>query len=499
MSTNMHSAIVIGAGISGLKSSIELNKNGIDTIILEARDRLGGRLHTVTTESGLKLDLGASWMHDCLYNPLLKKSIEKGNVKYYFDNGKFTFHDKDLGIVDDNHKLHPVVQEMSDYLQFVCGQLSHSDDVSVKNAALRYLQDKKATLTETQIKLAPQLLRYYEMWIGSSWNVLSARLISGDAHLGRDAMVTNGYRTIYDNELEELYEVVGTRDVVGSYIKLQKVVFAIEFSEETRKICVKTRDYSGNVESFYSDYLICSVPLSVLKLEDKSEKGHIEWNPPLPKTITSKLKGLSYSHLGKVFFEFDSPFWPTDADRFFCIPQNDEQMTYSVQTNANVTFDNLKIDPVLNRTPTPWTLPVLFLNINRGTGKPVILALTSNPLTEYVETHSFEEFWPIFRAGLASISNLQESQVPIAKDVVKSEWNNDPYARGSYLGCAVGDLIDEALEALTDAQDIFDGRGRVRFVGEALAEQGNGCAHGAWMTAARESEKIVKLANRGKL
>ncbi|KAG7696652.1 hypothetical protein KL933_003780 [Ogataea haglerorum] len=499
MTDRKHTAIVIGAGISGLKSCIELSKNGIDTLMLEARDRLGGRLHTVTTESGLKLDLGASWFHDCLYNPLLKKSLEKGNVEIYFDNGKFNVHDKDIGVVDDNYKIRPVVDEMSDYLQYVCAQMAQSDDMSVKNAALRYLRDKKNTLTECQIKLAPQLLRYYEMWIGSSWNMLSARLIASDSHQGRDAMVTNGYRTVYDNELEELYEIMGRRDLVGSQILLQKVVFKIEFDDRTKEIAVHTRDYNGRVETFFCEYLVCSVPLSVLQLQDKKEQGHIEWSPPLPLSLRNKLQGITYSQLGKVFFEFDHVFWPTDVDRFFCIPEFDHEITRCIEANTDTKFENLQQDPVLENSPKPWAHPILFLNVYRGTGRPVLLALTSSPLTRYIESHEIGDFWPVFRPALANIANLPDSCIPRPTNVVTSNWSADPFARGSYLGCAVGDLVDEAIDAFTEAKDVFDGKGRVRFVGEALIDEGNGCAHGAWMTAIRETEKIIKAINRGKL
>lgn len=56
---------VIGAGISGLTAASVLNKCEIFKVsVLEARDRIGGRMHSVPMGgSGAVVDLGASWIH----------------------------------------------------------------------------------------------------------------------------------------------------------------------------------------------------------------------------------------------------------------------------------------------------------------------------------------------------------------------------------------------------------------------------------------------------
>lgn len=51
--------VVVGAGLAGLACARELNKHGVDTLVLEARNRIGGRVHTVTLHDGTALDLGA--------------------------------------------------------------------------------------------------------------------------------------------------------------------------------------------------------------------------------------------------------------------------------------------------------------------------------------------------------------------------------------------------------------------------------------------------------
>ena len=66
---NVGSVIVVGAGASGLAAAHKLVSAGIDVTVVEARDRVGGRVWT-DTSLGLPLDLGASWIHGIDGNPL---------------------------------------------------------------------------------------------------------------------------------------------------------------------------------------------------------------------------------------------------------------------------------------------------------------------------------------------------------------------------------------------------------------------------------------------
>jgi monoamine oxidase len=60
---------VVGAGAAGLAAAHRLRERGIGTLVLEARDRVGGRAHTVVTAAGLPVDLGCGWLHSADRNP----------------------------------------------------------------------------------------------------------------------------------------------------------------------------------------------------------------------------------------------------------------------------------------------------------------------------------------------------------------------------------------------------------------------------------------------
>jgi protoporphyrinogen oxidase len=56
--------LIIGAGVAGLAAAYELSRAGVNVIVLEARDRIGGRIYTLHDESSpLPIELGAEFIH----------------------------------------------------------------------------------------------------------------------------------------------------------------------------------------------------------------------------------------------------------------------------------------------------------------------------------------------------------------------------------------------------------------------------------------------------
>lgn len=70
--------VVIGAGLAGLAAASELQQRGHEVVVLEARDRIGGRIWTSSRWPGMPLDLGATWIHGVKGNPLTDLADELG-------------------------------------------------------------------------------------------------------------------------------------------------------------------------------------------------------------------------------------------------------------------------------------------------------------------------------------------------------------------------------------------------------------------------------------
>ena len=69
--------IVIGAGLAGLAAARALRNAGREVLILEGRDRLGGRICT-DHRWGLPVDLGAAWIHGIEHNPVARLARQQG-------------------------------------------------------------------------------------------------------------------------------------------------------------------------------------------------------------------------------------------------------------------------------------------------------------------------------------------------------------------------------------------------------------------------------------
>ena len=62
MKNNSARVIIIGAGLTGLTTAYLLKKEGVNALLLEARDRIGGRIQTVYSDTEAPFELGATWL-----------------------------------------------------------------------------------------------------------------------------------------------------------------------------------------------------------------------------------------------------------------------------------------------------------------------------------------------------------------------------------------------------------------------------------------------------
>jgi monoamine oxidase len=67
---------IIGAGAAGLGAAHALKNSGRSVIVLEARDRVGGRGHTIQAAPNVTFDLGCGWLHSADQNSFVKIADE---------------------------------------------------------------------------------------------------------------------------------------------------------------------------------------------------------------------------------------------------------------------------------------------------------------------------------------------------------------------------------------------------------------------------------------
>src|SRR5579863_6904080 len=63
---------IIGAGAAGLGAARALENSGLSTMVLEARDRVGGRGHTIMASPDVTFDVGCGWLHSADRNSFVQ-------------------------------------------------------------------------------------------------------------------------------------------------------------------------------------------------------------------------------------------------------------------------------------------------------------------------------------------------------------------------------------------------------------------------------------------
>jgi CubicO group peptidase (beta-lactamase class C family)/monoamine oxidase len=276
-----HDVIIIGAGMSGLSAANQLQENGIeDVLILEAQDRIGGRVWTDTLGESIAVDLGASWIHGELGNPLTELADEHGVIRAKTDyENDVTYNESGIEI--------EINEDIWDDFQDATWD---APDAALSEIYEDFIEENELD-EEEKVYLSFLINTSIENEFAADFTQLSANSLDAGAKLyGDDVLFPGGYGQLIDILAE------------GQNIELESPVTAVNY--EDTHIEITTAD--GTVIT--TKHVLSTVPLGVLK------KGYIEFSPDLPEEKQEAIELLDMGVLNKTYLLFDEVFWDEDVE-----------------------------------------------------------------------------------------------------------------------------------------------------------------------------------------
>ncbi|XP_070490876.1 spermine oxidase-like [Chironomus tepperi] len=313
------SVIIIGAGASGYSAAVRLMSRNIDDIvILEAEDRIGGRINSIPFSDGY-IDLGAQWVHGQDGNIVYKmvhKHFDLGttpfnerSLTFVFSNGTKPDQELFTNISQINHDIYTGIEEAKNFSGSFGEMFLETLREVTTNDSFPVFKDLDPKIIEIMKEDAERNINGYCAL--KSWFDMSAELSAAEAKIYGNLYNTwkkQGYKTVFDFISRKLPKPSEYIDI-ESKVHLNKKVTNIKYnaSDVNSKVLVTCADGT----SYEATYVIFTASLGVLKKYHETL-----FTPALPENNILAIKTMGFGAAGKIFLEFDEPFWTKEENEF---------------------------------------------------------------------------------------------------------------------------------------------------------------------------------------
>lgn len=422
MATKDRTVTIIGAGLAGLSAAYDLHQAGWKVTVLEARNRVGGRVYSVRNFSnGLVAEGGGEFIETT--QTRMVALVKKFNLKLAYSgswqsqHGDWISFDGRSGpIMDSKSWGTDLEQEIENCWRALSrlGQFVPDPNQPHTSKEAARLDSQSAADWIQSLDVHPLAKIYFIQHIRSEYTTEPERFSMLD--LARNA-------AMYYSELGRppSMRVVGGNDQIAAAIakmlpdvRLNSPVTAVHVNPDKISVSVEQND---SYLTFDSDFVILAVPLTTARL--------IEFNPPLPSAHQKMVDEVSYGTVTKVMIEYRRRFW--DEIGWNGRLATDAPIVYTWHATSHLVHEH-----------------------------GIITAYTGGANAARLSELSDEE-----RMGLAV--NEIEKLFPGSSDLVENTatvaWPNERYTRGAYMALAPGQVTSHW-------KTLQEPAGRLFFAGE---------------------------------
>jgi monoamine oxidase len=419
--------IVLGAGIAGLAAAERLASAGRSVLLLEARDRIGGRIHTLNLPGfPHPIELGAEFIHG--ESPELWELLHRAGLP--FDEVPQRRASGRRGTPS------PPLDELVDRV------LGPNPERSPDRPFLEVLRERsKSGLSQTEFEA---VLRYVQGFHAADPSKLGTRALADGGSIETQFRLRDGYGALTRWLARQL-------DLKPVEVRLGSVVSRVSWRPGEARVVA--RSAGGVTEELRAPRAILTLPLPALKGDgDSGSKLTID---PYPPDWRESLDKLHMGRVRRVVLRFDRPWWESDSAL---------RATFVMGTG----------EPF----PVWWTTaPIKTAMLVGWVGGPPADVFVGMPHDQVVAGAM---------GSIASVLGAKAGQLHRwLEGAYTHDWATDPYTGGAYCCGGVGAveaqhlLIEPVADTLFLAGEALADRG------------GIGTVHGALATGLRAADAVL--------